>query len=242
MAKRFNVSIPDALAERLEPYKNQISLSALMQAAIERELAQLTRPEIDKDLRASFKAAAINAWIERNYPINDAISAFVEHLLQRGLKDSLSDFSRIYRLLYIQLRKDELRIKLMHEPRYMLLRMNSELSSEDFEALTPKDPAERALEYALSGNEGAVADDFICFIKTSLKADPTFLPAHLWSLVDGEVWLSEALEVAIGHAPTISEIMLEMMDSRVREIMSNKDIDNYLLDFESAFGMWEENW
>jgi hypothetical protein len=211
-----------------------------MQAAIERELAQLTRPEIDKDLRASFKAAAINAWIERNYPINDAISAFVEHLLQRGLKDSLSDFSRIYRQLYILVRKDELRARLLYEPRYALFRMSSESSAEDLQAPTPEDPVERALDYALFEGEVSVAEDFMCFIETSLKADPAFLPAHLWSLVDGEVWLSGALQSAISHAPNISEIMLEVMDSRVREIMSDKDIDNYLLDFESAFVMCEQ--
>jgi post-segregation antitoxin (ccd killing protein) len=80
MAKRFNVSIPDALAERLEPHKNRISLSAVMQAALERELAQLNLSDEDKQRRASLRAVAAEAWLRRN-----PIIIFTIRLLMMGL-------------------------------------------------------------------------------------------------------------------------------------------------------------
>jgi hypothetical protein len=245
MAKRFNVSIPDALAERLEPHKNQISLSALMQAAIERELAQLTSPTIAKDLQVSFKVAAVNAWIERNWHINKAISAYVECLFERVIHDGHSDLFRIYRLLYLMLRKDELRNRLMHDPRYSLYRLASKPGAEGHDALTQEDNVERALDYAMKGmQESGLSDDFLCFIKTTLKSDPSFLPAYLWTHEDDKVFLSAELELAVNHAQTtnqIPEAMLKMIDSRVRAILSDKEIETYLLDFESAFGEWEED-
>ena len=48
MAKRFTISLPDDLARRIEPFKDQLSLSAIMQKSLEAELAELLRPEEKK--------------------------------------------------------------------------------------------------------------------------------------------------------------------------------------------------
>jgi hypothetical protein len=116
MAKRFNVSIPDALAERLEPHKDKISLSAVMQAALERELAQLNLSDTDKQRRASLKATAVSAWLKRNTELTKALGAFADHLLDCAINDGLPDLFMYYRQLVIGCRKEELITKILESP------------------------------------------------------------------------------------------------------------------------------
>jgi hypothetical protein len=116
MAKRFNVSIPDALAERLEPHKNKISLSAVMQAALERELAQLNLSDTDKQRRASLKAAATNAWLMRNPEFAKALGIFADHLLDSAINDGLPELFMYCRQLVIDCRREELMKMIIESP------------------------------------------------------------------------------------------------------------------------------
>lgn len=116
MAKRFNVSIPDALAERLEPHKDKISLSAVMQAALERELAQLNLSDTDKQRRASLKATAVSAWLKRNTELTKALGTFADHLLDSAINDGLPDLFMYYRQLVVDCRKEELIAKILESP------------------------------------------------------------------------------------------------------------------------------
>lgn len=107
MSKRFNVSIPDALAERMEPFKNDLSLSALMQDAIERELTRLTMSDADKELRDQFKAAAITAWFKRYPGLGTALAAYADHLFDLARQDGQSDIFLFYRALFFTVKGDE---------------------------------------------------------------------------------------------------------------------------------------
>ena len=236
MAKRFNVSIPDALAERLEPLKDKISLSAVMQAALERELAQLTRIGVAQNLRTSFKEAAINSWLQRNKPIYRAIFAFVDQLIDSAVNDRQPELFPIYRNLYIRLRKDELREKLLNDGRYGGIRIPLESSNGE----TEETRVNSALEYADDWNM-SIEDSFISFVEDKVKQDDGFLPPALWEVSsDGKILLSDDLREALQHSGHLQEIALKLMDERIRDILSEKEIDAYILDFESAFGQWEE--
>ena len=118
MAKRFNISIPDALAERLEPFKDKLSLSAVMQAALERELAQLTLPDEEKDRRATLKAVAMNSWTERNPFIAKILGSFIQDLFDKASNDGLSDLFQYFRYLYVLCRPEELVNKISIDQRY----------------------------------------------------------------------------------------------------------------------------
>lgn len=101
MAKRFNVSIPDALAERMEPFKNKLSLSALMQASIERELARLTLTDDQMQRRSNFRAAAMNAWIKRYPSLTNALNSFIDNLIDQAENDGSEKIFDYYRNLWL---------------------------------------------------------------------------------------------------------------------------------------------
>jgi hypothetical protein len=107
MAKRFNVSIPDALAERMEPFKNKISLSALMQASIERELARLTLTDDQMQRRSNFRTAAMNAWIKRYPSLTTALNAFIDNLIDQATNDGSEKIFDYYRYLWLAFNRSE---------------------------------------------------------------------------------------------------------------------------------------
>jgi hypothetical protein len=107
MAKRFNVSIPDALAERMEPFKNSLSPSALMQEAIERELTRLSMSDKEKELRNNFKKTAAYAWVNRVHGLGAAVDQFIDALVDQAAKDRNTKIFELYRLLYFVIKEEE---------------------------------------------------------------------------------------------------------------------------------------
>ncbi|MHC4137648.1 MAG: hypothetical protein ACYTDU_05450 [Planctomycetota bacterium] len=60
MSVRFNVSLPDDLAERVEPYRDSINLSALLADAVEKEIDRMEALEIKPKTKKS-RIAELNA-------------------------------------------------------------------------------------------------------------------------------------------------------------------------------------
>lgn len=107
MAKRFNVSIPDALAERMEPFKSSLSLSSLMQNAIEQELIRLTMTDEKRDLKAQFKRAAVGAWFSRLPGLGEALQDFTQSLVDKAAKDGDEKVFELYRSLFFAVKGKE---------------------------------------------------------------------------------------------------------------------------------------
>lgn len=245
MAKRFNVSIPDALAERLEPHKDRISLSAVMQAALERELAQLNLSDEDKQRRASLKAVATEAWLRRNPFIGEHLSAFIDHLLDQAINDGIDSLFSYYRQLSISFRKEELASKLASDSRY---RRYMNCKGE-----TPEHQAMSALSYAHDLYSAGV-DGFECFdegftrylLGKAIRKEIS-LPAHLleWEVGDPAfasepLWhlFTEEFHGLIDSRAT-QKLALSIMDSKLRAMLSEEDIDSFVLDFQAAFAQTE---
>lgn len=227
MAKRFNVSIPDALAERLEPHKDKISLSAVMQAALERELAQLTLGNEEKQRRASFKAAAANAWMKRNGYLIKALGAFIDHLFEEAVNDQGSRFFDYYRHLYLACKQDELVSKISKDVRYYRFK------SPGKEKASVLDMLKYAFEYEfLARFESDVCD----FIKKKAHEGEFLIPSHLlYAEEDGETLVIDEDFDSILESNMSHKAALSMMDERLRSMLSDEEVDNFILDFESAF-------
>lgn len=245
MAKRFNVSIPDALAERLEPHKNRISLSAVMQAALERELAQLNLSDEDKQRRASLKAVATEAWLKRNSFIAEHLSAFIDHLLDQAINDGNDSLFGYYRQLCISLREEELVKKLASSPRY---RLHMSSSDED-----PVQQANRAINYA-GDLFNTVMDGFEYFFEgfrnylldKAIRKEIS-LPVHLleWEVGDPDFANEPLYNLftmefhGLIESLATQKLALSIMDSKLRAMLGDEDIDSFVLDFEAAFAKAE---
>lgn len=225
MAKRFNVSIPDALAERMEPFKNDLSLSALMQDAIERELTRLTMSDADKELRDQFKAAAINAWIERFPGLGAALAAYADHLFDLAAKDGQSDIFRFYRALFFSAKGEEA-IKEVFRQRYPSYpEAIQEVDSEGF------------IDHMNAIYRDHFIVDFQDFACDKARHNMKLLDD---SLVD-QVMLSDGSKAYsftndfwefLEDNLNIRELAFNALDARVRKAMSEGDVYQYVLDVD----------
>jgi len=99
MAKRYTISLPDELAQRIEPFKDQLSLSAIMQKSLEAELAELLRPEGQKTKAAALLERAKSYYKEDFSVLVQGASAYVDHLINCAVEDSDLYVFRLYNYL-----------------------------------------------------------------------------------------------------------------------------------------------
>lgn len=99
MAKRFTISLPDELARRIEPFKDQLSLSAIMQKSLEAELAELVRPEEEKAKAKVLLRLAEEFYKEDFSALVNAVTFFLDYQLEKAIQDSDKFIFRLYGLL-----------------------------------------------------------------------------------------------------------------------------------------------
>ncbi|MCP9796122.1 hypothetical protein [Cyanobium sp. Lug-B] len=87
MAKRFTISLPDELAQRIEPFKDQLSLSAIMQKSLEAELAELLSPKEDKTKATALLERAKAFYREDFAVLVKAAQDLVDHLIDKAIQD-----------------------------------------------------------------------------------------------------------------------------------------------------------
>jgi hypothetical protein len=88
VAKRFTISLPDDLARRIDPFKDQLSLSAIMQKSLEAELAELLRPEGEKTKAAALLERAKSFYKDDFAVLVKGASAFVDHIIDNAIHDA----------------------------------------------------------------------------------------------------------------------------------------------------------
>lgn len=243
MAKRFNVSIPDALAERLEPHKNRISLSAVMQAALERELAQLNLSDEDKQRRASLKAVAAEAWLRRNPIIRECVSDYVDHLYDQAIDDGIDSLFNFYRQLSLTHRKEELVRKILSNPYYHQITRCKEKDPEHLAQEVIRDASDL---YGFHDGFEYFSESFTWHLLDRVMRKDIVIPAHLLDgtvddhdvKADGYYLFTEEFLLLIQSDAT-AELALRIMESKLRTALDEKDIDSFILDFEGAFAMAE---
>jgi hypothetical protein len=244
MAKRFNVSIPDALAERLEPHKNRISLSAVMQAALERELAQLNLSDEDKQRRASLKAVATEAWLRRNPIIRECVSVYVDHLYDQAINDGIDRLFYFYRQLSLKYREDELVRKILSNHYYHQFTRCKEKDPECLAREVIKNASE--VYGSRDGFEEFFSESFTWHLLDRVMRKDIVMPEHLLdgAIEDHDVetdgyylFTNEFLSLIQSH--TAQELALRIMESKLRADLDEKAIDSFILDFEGAFAMVE---
>ncbi|MEB3353712.1 MAG: hypothetical protein VKM34_05700 [Cyanobacteriota bacterium] len=100
MAKRFTISLPDDLARRIEPFKDQLSLSAIMQKSLEAELAELLRPEGEKTKAAALLDRAKSFYKDDFAVLVKGANAFVDHIIDNAIHDADLYVFRLYNDLH----------------------------------------------------------------------------------------------------------------------------------------------
>jgi hypothetical protein len=231
MAKRFNVSIPDALAERLEPHKDKISLSAVMQAALERELAQLTMGDQEKQRRESFKAAAMSAWLKRNPVYTKVIHAFVDHLFDKAVNDGLGDFFDFYRDLSVCSGRDELIERISKSFYYKDCFGGYCVDEEKW-----KEKIGRALGTVISADEEYIGTKIIHFVREECKNSSELINFGPHYPVDdaGLPPDNDPFWFAL-CSPSALSVILQVMKERVKSLLSQEEIDSLILNFDDEF-------
>lgn len=99
LAHRFNVSLPDDLVERLEPFKADLSLSQVLQQALEAQIRECLRSTGDQERARALSAAAKNYWIQKRRVLHYTVEAFVENLITEALNDNDYYVFDLYRRL-----------------------------------------------------------------------------------------------------------------------------------------------
>jgi len=89
--------------------------NAAAMAGLERELAQLNLSDMNRERRASFKAAAKNAWFKRNPEFAEALGIYADHLLDSAINDGLPELFIHYRELVVSCRREDLVAKMMKD-------------------------------------------------------------------------------------------------------------------------------
>jgi len=210
MAKRFNVSIPDALAERMEPFKDNLSLSALMQEAIERELARLTMSDDDKELRQQFKTAAISAWLERFPGMGEAMTAYAERLFHLAGKDGQTEIFRLYRALFF------------------LVKMEDGVKEVFQYAFPEKTNIVEALERENASFTKNFLDSFDQFFYDECVDDIIhFIDSYVDFDISGTSYL-----YFLANNDKIHSLLFNALDERIRGIMTESDLYKYVLDID----------
>ncbi len=130
MAKRFTISLPDELARRIEPFKNQLSLSAIMQKSLEAELAELVRPEEEKTKAQVLLRLAEEFYKEGFSGLVNAATFFLDYQLEKAFQDSDKFIFRLYGLL----RSEDLdAYAVLHDPHGELAeRIEAYLADEEY--------------------------------------------------------------------------------------------------------------
>jgi len=100
VAKRFTISLPDDLARRIEPFKDQLSLSAIMQKSLEAELAELLRPEGEKTKAAALLERAKSFYKDDFSVLVKGANAFVDHIIDNAINDGDFYVFRLYNDLH----------------------------------------------------------------------------------------------------------------------------------------------
>lgn len=103
MAKRFTISLPDEFAARIEPILPRVSLSAIMQKALEIEFARLTQSGEDLDFAEALQQAAKEFWKTERAHLAHAAEVLVDHFLKTAIQDR--DY-RIFKLYAYSRRMD----------------------------------------------------------------------------------------------------------------------------------------
>jgi hypothetical protein len=252
MAKRFNVSIPDALAERMEPFKSSLSLSSLMQNAIEQELIRLTTTDEKRDLMAQFKRAAVGAWFSRLPGLGEALDDFAQSLIDKAAKDGDRAVFRIYRNLFFSVKGKEVLLDIerfygtvSEEPIGIL---SLEITEEINAVYGAQNAAyiqecKHALESIADQGRNEFGTEFVAFLEKRAQEGIYCLGQHNYveRLIEGKQRLSLnedlATEMGCDAEPdaTIERIYFESLDSRIREMMSPEDIKLFVTDFNLAF-------
>ena len=212
MAKRFNVSIPDALAERMEPFKDNLSLSALMQEAIERELARLTMSDDDKELRQQFKTAAISAWLERFPGMGEAMTAYAERLFHLAGKDGQTEIFRLYRALFFL-------VKMEDGVKEVFLHTHPKATNV-IELLEKRNPSflKNFLDSFDQFFYDECVDDIIHFIDSYVDFDISDTK-YLYFMANND---------------KIHSLLFNALDERIRGIMTESDLYKYVLDIDTS--------
>jgi hypothetical protein len=212
MAKRFNVSIPDALAERMEPFKDNLSLSALMQEAIERELARLTMSDEDKELRQQFKTAAISAWLERFPGMGEAMTAYAERLFHLAGKDGQTEIFRLYRALFF------------------LVKMEDGVK-EVFRHTHPK--ATNIIELLEKGNASFLKNFLDSFSEFFYDECVDDIIDFIDSYVEFDISDTKYLYF-LANNDNVHSLLFNALDERIRGIMTESDLYKYVLDIDTS--------
>lgn len=222
MAKRFNVSIPDALAERMEPFKNSLSLSALMQEAIERELTRLSSSDEEKELRDNFKKTAVYAWVSRVHGLGAAVDQFIDALVDQASKDRSTEIFDLYRLLYMGVREDEIIEKLAKE--------HLTPEQEDTFQSAHRDLIEfRRLSDAWFG------DALVKFVEQKARTGVFLFPESAYEkLSDAPIRLGEWLREELGDINNmhLAEFFFGALHSRISLLMTEEEISAYVCDMQ----------
>lgn len=235
MAKRFNVSIPDALAERMEPFKNNLSLSALMQDAIERELIQLTMSDKDRELRENFKKTAVHAWANRLHGLHNAVNAFVKHLVNQAALDSNPAIFDLYRFLYLNVKRQEI----IESVKAKELELNQKAKVK----INPKEEAlgseAASIHESFIENELLYLSDFgsslVKFINQKATTGELFFRSAAYGTDrTGAICLGDDVEVELVDFSniTLQSFYLEMLHNEVSALMSEQEIKAYLCDLD----------
>jgi hypothetical protein len=245
MAKRFNVSIPDALAERMEPFKSSLSLSSLMQNAIEQELIRLTTTEEKRDLMAQFKRAAVGAWFSRLPGLGEALDEFAQSLIDKAANDGDQTIFKLYRNLYFAVKGEEViaEMKSFYEskcadpgdPESLAGAFNI-IMGETY--LTHIRRCEGTIWNLQSRGREDFGTAFVSFLEKCANEKKYYLGHHNYDeeIVDGEnrLCLNESMSTQMGCLTepdaTMERIYFEALDSRVREMMSPEDIKLFVTD------------
>lgn len=236
MAKRFNVSIPDALAERMEPFKNDLSLSALMQDAIEREIIRLTMSDKDKELRENFKKTAIHAWVGRLHGLGRAVHAFAEHLVDQAANDSNPKIFELYRALYLHVKEEEV-VEDIRKREAESAAKETEPASQEADQSEPGNTTryEDAI-HAIVSDSDWFCHDLIGFINKKAADGDLFFSPNAYYAADTKTafelhdWLEEEL-MNMGNVP-LQSFYLEALHSHVSKLMSKQEIETYLCDLD----------
>jgi hypothetical protein len=244
MAKRFNVSIPDALAERMEPFKSSLPLSSLMQNAIEQELIRLTTTDEKRDLMAQFKRAAVGAWFSRLPGLGEALEDFAQSLIDKAARDGDQTIFRLYRSLYFAVKGEEIiaEMKSNHESMYAfeepgsMLELVRTLWKEQI--VVDMRQRESAIEDLAQRGRHGFGTEFVSFLEKRAQEDVYYLGRHNYAeeIVDGKkrLCLDENLSKEMGYLSepysTMEKIYFESLDSRMREMMSPEDIEVFVTD------------
>jgi hypothetical protein len=111
LSKRFTISLPDELVRRIEPFKDQLSLSAIMQKSLETELAELLRPnEVKAKTKALLKLA--EEYYKEGYStLVKTVSVFIDYTVDKAVLDSDKYLFRLYAWLQTTEIRTDMRTK-----------------------------------------------------------------------------------------------------------------------------------